>query len=94
MALKLWSVLSARMAMRLNSLSTDGAPLLLIVADQWTKTCNLSSVLIPYVDGSPLQVFFADFLIGSLASICSAFRCGRTGPLAKMVSATPVPNSA
>ncbi|GCA52917.1 hypothetical protein KGO5_05383 [Sinorhizobium sp. KGO-5] len=47
MALKLWSVLSARMAMRLNSLSTDGAPLLLIVADQWTKTCNLSSVLIP-----------------------------------------------
>jgi hypothetical protein len=27
MALKLWSVLSARMAMRANSLSTDRAPL-------------------------------------------------------------------
>ncbi|MFC0809435.1 hypothetical protein ACFHWW_28980, partial [Ensifer sp. P24N7] len=55
------------------------------LSETYRRTAT-SPRLIPYVDGSPLQVFFADFLIGSLASICSAFRCGRTGPLAKMVS--------
>lgn len=40
----------------------------------------------------PVARGFGSFEIGSLAIICPACVCGRTGPLAKMVSATRVPN--
>jgi len=46
----------------------------------------------PYVDG-PRTTRALQGLIGSLASICPACSCGRSWPLAKMVSATRVPNN-
>src|SRR5258708_18422982 len=50
-------------------------------------------VEVPYVDGRLLAKDFGRFLIRSLALICPAFCGARTRALAKMVSATRVPNS-
>ena len=43
--------------------------------------------------GPPSQELFCSALIRSLACICPAFWCARTGTLAKMVSAARVPNT-
>ena len=49
--------------------------------------CCVKAGDMTYVDGSRLARVLDSVLIGSLAVICPACWCSRTGPLAKMASA-------